>query len=136
MDATTLHRPILLIDDNDEDLFLIKRLLARTDLKRPIVTVDSGEEAIVFLRACALPGAGDLLPWVVFCDIRMPKVDGFEVVKWARSQPPFAITPFIMLSGGNVPEDREKATAVGANHFLVKFPSADDLRKVVETFGK
>jgi CheY-like chemotaxis protein len=125
-------RPILLIDDNHEDLFLTKRLLARSGLKHPIITIDDGEEAIAFLRASLVPGATGLLPCAVFCDIRMPKIDGFDVVKWARAQEGLAKTPIVMLTGGDVPEDRAKAAALGANHFLVKFPTPDVLKNIVD----
>jgi len=124
-------RPILLIDDNHEDLFLTKRLLTRAGLKHPIITIDDGEEAIAFLRASMAPGASSLLPCVVFCDIRMPKIDGFDVVKWARSQAALAKTPIVMLTGGDVPEDRAKAATLGADHFLVKFPSPDVLKEIL-----
>lgn len=125
-------RPILLIDDSHEDLFLTKRLLARAGVSQPIITIDDGEEAIAFLHAAISPGAIGLLPSAVFCDIRMPKVNGFEVVTWARQQPALAATCFTMLTGGDVPEDRDRAQALGANHFLVKFPTPDVLKAIVE----
>lgn len=128
--------PILLIDDNHEDLFLTKRLLARAGVKQPIITIDDGEEAIAFLRASTAHGAAGLLPCAIFCDIRMPKIDGFDVVKWARSQAGLAKTPIVMLTGGDVPEDREKAKSLGADYFLVKFPTPDVLRGIIESAQK
>jgi CheY-like chemotaxis protein len=125
-------RPILLIDDNHEDLFLTKRLLARAGVKHPIITIDDGEEAIAFLRAATAKGGSELLPCAVFCDIRMPKIDGFDVLKWARSQTGLAKTPIVILTGGDVPEDRAKAKRLGADHFLVKFPTPDALKKIVD----
>jgi len=125
-------RPILLIDDNHEDLFLTKRLLARAGVKHPIMTIDDGEEAIALLRAASGPGSTGLLPCIVFCDIRMPKIDGFDVLKWARSQTALAKTIIVILTGGDVPEDRAKAKKLGADHFLVKFPTPDVLKKVIE----
>ena len=124
-------RPILLIDDSHEDLFLTKRLLVRSGIKNPIVTVDGGEEALVFLRAASLPGASDLLPCIIFCDVRMPKVNGFEVLRSVRGQAPLARTPFVILTGGDMPEDREAAKRFGADHFLVKFPQVDVLRRII-----
>lgn len=125
-------RPILLIDDNHEDLFLTKRLLARAGIRHPIITIDDGEEAMAFLRAAAAPTSAGLLPCVVFCDIRMPKVDGFDLVKWARGEPGLARTVIVMLTGGDVPEDRTRAKALGADHFLVKFPTPDVLKAIVD----
>ena len=125
-------RPVLLIDDCHEDLFLTKRLLSRAGVKQPIVTVDGGEEAIVFLRAATLPGAEELVPCAIFCDIKMPKQNGFDVLEWVRTQKALKDVMFVMLSGGNVPADRAKATQLGASAFLVKFPAPDDLRKVID----
>jgi two-component system response regulator len=125
----------LLIDDNHEDLFLTKRLLARAGVKHPLITIDDGEEAIALLKAASVPGAAGLLPCLVFCDIRMPKIDGFDVLKWARSQPALARTIIVILTGGDVPEDRDKAKTLGADHFLVKFPTPDVLRKVIDGIG-
>jgi two-component system, response regulator len=125
-------RPVLLVDDSHEDLFLTKRLLARAGIKHPIVTVDGGEEAIVFLRASTLTGASDLLPCCIFCDVKMPKVNGFVVLKWARTQKLLMKTPFTMLTGGDMPEDREKAVALGADNFLVKFPTPDVFKSIVD----
>ena len=125
-------RPVLLIDDSHEDLFLVKRLLSRAGVKQPIVTVDGGEEAIVFLHAAALPGAEDLLPCIIFCDVKMPKQNGFDVLEWVRSEKAFKDVPFAILSGGDVPADRERALELGANHFLVKFPTPDVLQRVVD----
>src|SRR5437016_5385879 len=92
-------RPILLIDDSHEDLFLTKRLLARAGLKHPIVTIDDGEEGIAFLRAATMTEASGIVPCAIFCDIRMPKIDGFDVLKWVRSQKALAKVPIAMLTG-------------------------------------
>jgi CheY-like chemotaxis protein len=123
---------VLLIDDSHEDLFLTKRLLARAGIKQPIVTVDGGEEAIVFLRAAALPGAEDLMPCVILCDLKMPKQNGFDVLKWLRGQKALKDVTFVLLTGGDIPADRAKAKELGADVFLVKFPPAEVLRKAVE----
>lgn len=123
----------MLIDDSHEDLFLIKRLLARAGVKQPIVTVDGGEEAIVFLRAATLKGAEELIPVAIFCDVKMPKQNGFDVLEWVRSQKALKQVPFVMLSGGDVPADRSRALELGANEFLGKFPPPEALRKAIDT---
>lgn len=129
-------RPVLLIDDSHEDLFLAKRLLARAGVTRPIVTVDGGEEAVVFLKAAMLPNAEDLLPVVIFCDVKMPARDGFEVVQWARTQPALQPLPIYMLSGGDLDSDRERARNVGATGYLVKFPIPDVFKGIIAAAEK
>lgn len=125
-------RPVLLIDDSHEDLFLVKRLLARAGVNHPIVTIDSGEEAIVFLRATTLPGARDLKPLAIFCDVKMPAQTGFDVLKWIRTQTVLGDVPVHMLSGANLDSDRQQAMELGANGYLVKFPTPDVFKKTIE----
>src|SRR5688500_34298 len=100
------RQPILLIDDSPEDLYLATLLLERAAINHPIVTKADGEEAIGFLQA-ALAGASDALPFCVFSDIRMPKVNGFGVLEWSRAQGPLGKTTFAMLTGGNLARSEE-----------------------------
>lgn len=125
-------RPVLLIDDSHEDLFLAKRLLARAGVTHPIVTIDGGEEAIVFLRATTLPGATELRPVLIFCDVKMPIRDGFEVLQWVRSQKMLERVPMYILSGGNLETDKEKALQLGATGYFAKFPSAETLKQIID----
>lgn len=115
--------PILLIDDNLEDIVLTQELLRKAGIKHPVLTAPGGEEGIRFLRDC-----GELLPAFVLCDLRMPKVDGFDVLRWVRNQPRLADLYFAIHTGGDVPKDRARATMLGASKFLVKFPTRDELR--------
>jgi CheY-like chemotaxis protein len=135
MNSTRSLHPVLLIDDSHEDLFLTKRLLARAGIKHPIVTVDDGEEALVFLQASTLDGASNLRPCCIFCDLKMPKVNGFSVLKWTREQNSLNNTTFAMLTGGDILEDREKAVAMGADYFLVKYPPTDVFKRIVDKAG-
>ena len=65
----------------------------------------------------------------------MPKVNGFSVLKWTREQASLRTTPFVILTGGDIQEDREKALSLGADYFLVKFPKLDVLKRVVDAAG-
>jgi CheY-like chemotaxis protein len=122
---------ILLIDDSHEDLFLTKRLLSRAGVKHAIITIDDGEEAMTYLRACLAPGAAELKPVAIFCDLRMPKQNGFEILRWFQGYPALRTIPFFILSGGDMEADRTRVMALGATHYLVKFPSDEELKKVL-----
>jgi CheY-like chemotaxis protein len=126
-----LPRPILLIDDSPEDLYLAKSLLEQAAINQPIVTKADGAEAIAFLRT-TLESAPEAIPCCVFSDIRMPKVDGFGVLEWSRAQVPLKGIPFSMLTGGDLPEDRKRAEELGADFFLIKFPRPNVFRKIIE----
>src|SRR4051812_2498756 len=77
--------PVLVVDDSEDDLHLIKRLLAKARVKNPIVTFDDANRLMAFLKAAATPDSG-LMPSLVLTDRKMPGVDGFDLVKWIRSQ--------------------------------------------------
>jgi CheY-like chemotaxis protein len=129
-------QPVLLIDDSHEDLFLVKRRLVEAGLKRPIMTIDDGEEAMAFLRLAIESAGARMVPCAIFCDVRMPRVGGFDLLKWIRNQPALTHTLFVVLTGGDVPEDRARAEQLGANHFLVKFPEAEVFKRILESlFG-
>lgn len=128
-------KSLLLIDDNHEDLFLIKRLLARAGVKHAIVTIDGGEEAIVYLRACLAPGADALKPTAIFCDVRMPAQSGLDVLGWVKCHAGLQGIPFFILSGGGVESDRERALELGAAGYLVKYPAAEELKALLVGAG-
>src|ERR1700704_1217217 len=80
---------ILLVEDRGDDILLIQRAFQRAGLKNPLQAVCDGEEAIAYLS-----GEGKYsnraeypLPWLVLLDLKMPRVDGFAVLKWIRQQP-------------------------------------------------
>lgn len=136
MSDDTILRPVLLIDDSHEDLFVAKRLLVRAGVKHPIVTIDGGAEAVAFLRASALPGAHGLRPLAVFCDQKMPGQDGFDVLGWARQHRPLASLPFYILASEPDELGIARSRELGANDYLIKFPTPDIFRRIVESAEK
>jgi CheY-like chemotaxis protein len=120
-------RPILLVDDNEEDLSLTQLLLQKSEIMHPVVVAIGGEQAIELLRKTRT----DRLPFIVLCDVRMPQVGGLEVLKWVRTQPRLSEIYFAMHSGGDVPADRGRARALGADEYLVKFPTKAQIRAIV-----
>ena len=113
---------ILIVDDEDNDIVLTKLGLDRAGLKLPICSVPGGAEAIAFLNGD--PPYQDRLryplPALVLLDIQMPRVDGFEVLRWIRQQPSFANLPVVMLTGSKTKTVSETARLLGATSFFVK----------------
>jgi CheY-like chemotaxis protein len=73
----------------------------------------------------------DLLPLVIFCDVKMPAYNGFDVLKWVRQQRALDGVPFYILSGADLESDKQQAMTLGAKGYLVKFPIPDVWKKIV-----
>jgi CheY-like chemotaxis protein len=126
--------PILVAEDNADDLFFLKRGLKQAGLENPIVAFENGQRAVQFLRElCASTAAASIpsMPCVLFLDIKMPLMSGFEVLAWARAQPALARLPIVMLSGSAATTDVVRATQLGANEYLVKPPAFEALLAAV-----
>ena len=137
MANTSLTNVILVADDDADDLFLIRRLLTKAGVKNPVMDFRNGDELVSFLRPVAAAAEKNGRPCVLFLDIKMPKVDGFEVLRWIRKQSAFANLPVVMLSGSDEPRDIKKATELGATRYLIKHPPVEVVsRLVAEWTGK
>lgn len=122
--------PILIVDDEPDDVFIASRLLAKVNIKNPIISARDGEEAIAVMEHAMVD---ERLPRVVFLDIRMPRVDGFEVLRWIRRQAPLKLMPVVMFTTSCLEEELAKARALGASLWCEKFPSPQKLWQMVES---
>jgi len=112
---------VLLVEDDRNHIEVALRALRQTSLPASIQVARDGLEA---LRILGLEEDGDHapapLPRVVFLDIKMPRVDGWEVLRRLRKDPRTAHLPVVVLSGSDRPEDVERSYELGANSFVVK----------------
>lgn len=109
---------VLIIDDSDFDRNMIRKAIASKHKNIVFTEMSSGLTVAEIMVMEA--------PDLAIVDIRMPGMDGFEVLKTIRSLPKFGDTPVLMISGSEQPEDREMAAARGASGYYVKPPSAAD----------
>lgn len=124
--------PVVLIDDNADDLFVLRQRLLRGGVENPIISFEDGEEAMAHLKR-ALHDGTELLPVLVLLDLRMPRCGGFEVLKWMRSQPALAEIPVVIVTTSALPEDATRAKQLGANGFVSKYPSPETLAELVKS---
>lgn len=111
--------PIIMVDDSSDDRNTARRCHERSHLKNPLRFFESGEAYLEFLEKVA-QGA-EPVPVMVLLDIRMPGLDGFEVLERMRSREPFQEVPVVMmLTNSDYQRDCEKALALGANAYTEK----------------
>ena len=113
---------ILLCEDNKRDADLTIRALKRKNLANSLVWVKDGEEALDYLfgRGEYEHRSIDNTPKVVLLDLKMPKVDGLEVLKEIRTHDNTASVPVVMLTSSNEENDIVKSYEYGVNSYIVK----------------
>jgi CheY-like chemotaxis protein len=113
---------ILVAEDDEDDVFLIKRAFHQAQFENPLHVVGNGEEAIAYLRG--MPPFEDRekhpTPALVLLDLKMPRKNGFEVLEWIRQRPEFNALPVVVLTSSQESADINRAYALGANSYLVK----------------
>lgn len=108
---------ILLVEDNPVDIDLTQRAFQRRKLANPIRVVRDGEAAVGMLEHWH---GGGRLPEVVLLDIKLPKLDGIEVLRAYRNDPLTATLPVVMLTSSAEDRDIRRAYDAGANSYIVK----------------
>jgi CheY-like chemotaxis protein len=116
------RQPILLVDDSENDILLLRRAFKKAEFNSPLQEVHNGEEAIAYLKGDGVYADRNLhpLPSFILLDLNMPMKNGFDVLAWAREQPalkPIAIT---VLTASMRQGDVERAFNLGASSYLVK----------------
>jgi CheY-like chemotaxis protein len=128
---------ILLVEDNEDDVLLIRRAFERAGVDNPLQRTRSGPDAIAYLNGEPPYGnrADHPLPGLVLLDIKLLGMDGFDVLRWIRGQVHFARLCVVMLTSSDEIRDVNLAYQLGANSFLVKpldFWNAADLSRAME----
>jgi CheY-like chemotaxis protein len=125
---------ILLVEDSEDDILLIQRAFRQANIVNPLQVVRDGAEAIAYLR-----GHGPYnnraeypLPELLLLDLKMPGIDGFDVLRWLREQRGFGSMRIVVLSSSERIRDVNLAYQLGANSFLVKPVDFKDLVELTQ----
>jgi len=129
----TEEKLILIIDDSEDDIFLFKRLLARSGIVNRTHSITTGEEARAYLD-----GSGHYadrqkwpIPSIIILDLCLPGGNGFEFLQWCRAHHACKHSLIIVLSGSSEAPMSRRAYELGANSFLVKPARSADLEKLI-----
>ena len=129
----------MIVEDREDDIFLMRKAFDRAFLTNPVQVVRSGDEAVAYLS-----GEGKYanraeypLPVLVLLDLKMPGMDGFEVLSWIRQRDGIRGLPVVVLTSSSEIRDVNRAYALGANSFFVKeldFQHAMDLSQLLRQY--
>jgi len=110
---------LLLVEDSDDDAFFFLRALDKAELGCSVNRAFNGAEAIEFLEAARTSNA-QKLPSAMFLDLKMPILNGFEVLDWVRTHDFASQIRIVVLSGSDHEGDKQRAAQLGAFDYLVK----------------
>ena len=129
------HKMILLVEDNPDDEALTLRALNKNRVANNIVVVRDGVEALDYLFTSGAYASRDPfeLPQVVLLDLKLPKVDGLEVLRRIRSDPRTHMLPVVILTSSREEQDLIQAYSNGANSYVRK---PVDFNQFVEAIGQ
>lgn len=126
---------VLVADDNEDHLFLTVRALREVDgVHLEIETVRNGEEALDYMHRRG-EYAGKALPHLVLLDIKMPKVDGLQVLKELKETPELRAIPTVVLSSSERPEDVDATYRLGGNSYVTKPSNSSGMREGLRRLG-
>jgi CheY-like chemotaxis protein len=114
--------PILIVEDNPDDVFFLKRAFAQTAIAAPVVVLSDGGAAIDYLAGTG--GFADRLqhplPALMLLDLKLPRASGFDVLAWLRQQPSLKRLPVVVLTSSKDDDDVNRAYDLGVNSYIVK----------------
>jgi CheY-like chemotaxis protein len=120
--VTLSNRTILLVEDNPQDEELTLRALRKSNLANPIVVARDGVEALdyLFARGAHASRPADALPQLILLDLKLPKVDGLEVLKLLREDERTKLLPVVILTSSLQEQDLIRGYSLGANSYVRK----------------
>lgn len=128
---------ILIVEDDPNDVLFLKRAFKRSGVLNPIQSVGDGEEAVAYLA-----GSGKFadrvafpFPRVILTDLKMPRMNGIELLKWLYARPEMRVVPIIVLTSSTDEDDIKAAFCNGASAYMVKPVAFDELERVVKVIA-
>lgn len=119
--ARTEMRPVLLVDDSLDDVYILTRQLKKAGFRNPIQVARDGEEAMLLLGKVQ-PESDFAPPAAIFTDLNMPGCDGFALLEWLRGMTWHSSVLTVVVSTSDAPRDVSRAFNCGCHAYTVKYP--------------
>jgi two-component system response regulator len=131
------ERNILLVEDNEDDIFLTKRALKKANISNDLVIVRDGKEALDYLFALKSNSGvnGSSCPVLILLDLKLPKIDGLEVLKRIRNDQRTCMCPVVILTSSREESDIVTGYKLGANSFIRKPVDFEQFAEAVRQLG-
>jgi two-component system response regulator len=132
------ERPILLVEDNPDDEALTLHAFSRNRITNPVVVVHDGVEAVDYLFGTGAFSGRDLsvMPAVVLLDLKLPRIDGLEVLRRIRADARTTLLPVVVLTTSREALDLQQAYNLGANSYIRKPVDFDRFQEAVALLGR
>ena len=124
---------ILLVEDEENDAALVQMAFKRSKIVNPLHWAKDGLDAIAYLNGDGPYADRKLYPFpeIMILDLKMPRMSGLELLAWIREHPQFRVIPTIIMTSSQQDADIEKAYSLGANTYMIKPSSFEELARMV-----
>jgi len=131
------NKLILLVEDNPDDVALTLRALRKNNLRNQIVVAHDGVEALDFLFGTGAHAARDISvqPELILLDLKLPKLDGFQVLQTLREDPRTRLLPVVILTSSREQQDLIEGYNLGANSYVRKPVDFEKFQEAVRNLG-
>lgn len=127
---------ILLVEDSEDDIALTVRAFQKSRIKNPVTTVRDGAEALDYLFCRGVhANRPPVMPEIVLLDLKLPKVNGLEVLHQIRSNPMTKLLPVVILTSSKEERDLLDGYNGGANSYIVKPVDSDQFEEAIGQLG-
>ncbi len=128
-------KPILLVEDNPDDELLTLRALRKNHIQNDVVVARDGPEALDYLFGSDSGDKGPIGPAIVLLDLKLPKIDGIEVLRRLRARPETRLTPVVILTSSREEQDLAASYELGANSYIRKPVDFEQFSEAVRYLG-
>lgn len=128
-------KTILLVEDNPDDEILTRRVLKKSKIQNEVVVAHDGVEALDYLFGTGTHSGVETLPQLVLLDLKLPRIDGLEVLCRLRSNHRTRLLPVVVFTSSNEEQDIFKSYSLGANSYICKPVDYNRFSETVSQLG-